>query len=234
VVPPAVRALLISNAIDLKSKDRKVRSKAAIALGELGEQAKPARGLLCRAMLDYYPEVRVAAADALKNIDPKLQYLAVALVTEKSLSQQNHFLQQIEKLGEDGEPLTPLVVPIAKGVVLPQALTTLSGIAKNDLETYKLVDSALDNLSEGVRLSAIRAVGRMKHGRRSIPKILNLIAFDSTSNRLAAIETVVAMADESTEEVIATAIAGQRYHHDERIRKAVEIALNKLQQKKDR
>jgi hypothetical protein len=37
------------------------------------------------------------------------------------------------------------------------------------------------------------------------------------------------LADESTEEVIAVAIATQRYDDDENVRKAVEVALNKFQ-----
>jgi hypothetical protein len=50
-------------------------------------------------------------------------------------------------------------------------------------------------------------------------------------SRRTAIETLTALADESTEEVIATSIATLRYSSDEVIRRAVETAVNKLQNK---
>src|SRR5262249_17989471 len=61
---PEVKAILKANAISLSSRTAAERVKAAQVLGELGEQGKPARGLLCRAMLDPVTNVRVAAADA--------------------------------------------------------------------------------------------------------------------------------------------------------------------------
>jgi hypothetical protein len=48
-----------------------------------------------------------------------------------------------------------------------------------------------------------------------------------------AIHTLVALADKTTEEAIADAIGGQRYHADEQVRRAVDDALNKLQNKKN-
>jgi hypothetical protein len=236
---PEVKAILKANAIALSSKKVTQRVKAAIVLGELGEGAKPARGLLCLAMLDPSPAVRVAAADALKSVDPKMQYLAVALLIEQDTLKQLELLTKVEKLEEDGQPLSPLVAYRAlqsarkKSSFLTRELTVLSHIAKSDLVACSMIASALDNLDQDVRKTALEALARMKHGGLATLKMVSLLAKDTPSNRIVAIKALTAVADRKNEEVIAVAIAAQRYHDDEAVRKAVEEGLNKLQNKKE-
>ncbi|GEM_PF-4285811 len=239
---PELKATLKSNALALGSKRPTERLRAAQTLGELGEKGKPVRGLLCRTMLlDPVPDVRVAAADALKNIDSKIHYLAVALLKEKSSFGLIGLLARIQKLEEDGEPLAPLV---AYGVIVASRnrnpplisayLTALSHIARNDLAACKLVASALTNKDTTVRYTAVRELARMKHGKLAVPQIIALLKIDISANRIAAIATLTALSDESTEEVIAAAITAQRYHDDAAVRRAVEVALNKLENKKQK
>jgi hypothetical protein len=237
---PEVRAILKENAINLRSKIGSERVKAAEVLGELKEQGKPVRGLLCQALLDPYEAVRVAAADALKNIDPKMQYLAVGLLTEEDASKVRELLAKIQKLEEDGEPLSRLVVHCAQRSaavndvgILSQELTTLSHIAKNDRTACRAIISALGNPSELVRRSAIQALSRMKHSGLALSRLLTLLQTETPENRLAVIHTLVTAADKTTEETVAKAIAGQRLHKEEKVRRAVDEALNKLQYKKD-
>jgi hypothetical protein len=237
---PEVKAIIKQNVLNLRSKKAAERAKAAEVLGELKEEGKPVRGLLCRAMLDPYENVRVAAADALKNIDPKMQYLAVTLVSEKDPVRLTSLLGKIQKLEDEGEPLAFLV---AHGAIrsaaanvnnlLAPELATLSYIARNDLPSCNLIASALANRDFQVRADAMRGLARMKHGKLAVPKILALLKTDIPANRVIAIETLTALADPSTEEMIAETIAAQRYHAEETVRKAVEAALNKLQSKKD-
>lgn len=256
---PEVKAIIKSNVHALASKSAAERAKAAEVLGELREQGKPVRRLLCQAMLDSSANVRVAAADALKSIDPKMQYLAVTLVSEYFRAPQGglkgqrsgvgtltanspaptHLLREIQKLKEDGEPLTPLITYdarlniAAKDIARLQVdIATLSSIARNDLSAYKLIAPALDNPNSDLRHSALEAVAQMKHGRQSRAKILALLKSDIPGNRIAAIAALVALVDESTEEQFSEAIRGQRYHQDAEVRKAVEVALNKLEYKK--
>jgi HEAT repeat protein len=232
---PEVKAIIKNNALALSSKRTSERLKAAQVLGELGEAGKPVRGLLCRAMLDPVPAVRVASADALKNIDPKMQYLAVALMTEKNAVQLTILLGKIQKLEDDGEPLAPLVASGAiaaasngtNNLLVPE-LMALSHIAYNDLAACKLIASALANRDTQVRAAALQGLIRMKHGKLAVPRIIALLKTDTSANRILAIEALAALADESTEEVIAGAIVAQRYHDEEIVRKAVETALNKL------
>jgi HEAT repeat protein len=237
---PEVRAILKENAINLRSNIGSERVKAAEVLGELKEQGKPVRGLLCQALLDPYEAVRVAAADALKNIDPKMQYLAIGLLTEEDASKRKELLAKIQKLEEDGEPLSRLIVHSAKRSAarndvgtLGQELTALSHIAKNDRTACRAIILALGHSSELVRRSAIEALARMKHSGLALSSLLTLLRTETPENRVAVIRTLVAAADKTTEEMVAKAIAGQRLHKEEKVRRAVDEALNKLQYKKD-
>jgi HEAT repeat protein len=239
--PPQVKAILRANAIELFSKRPADRIKAAHTLGELGEDGKPARRLLCAAMLDPVIAVRVAAADALKNIDPKMQFLAVKLATEKLATVEDWnrlhtFLGQIQKLEDDGEPLAPLVISVVKVAagnrdngLLASALAALSHIGRRDLSSYRVIATALSNPDASIRATVMRRLGSMKHGKLAVSKLMVLLRTDIPDNRIAAMEALTALADGSTEEIIEAAIAAQRYHNDERVRKAVEAALVKLE-----
>jgi hypothetical protein len=255
---PELKAILVAQALDLVSKNARDRIKAASVLGGLGEQAGPARGVLCRAMLDPNPAVRVASADALKSIDPKIHFLAVALLVDRDSAQAGKrlaVLKQIQALKDDGWPLAALVAVDARGraaalaaivavdargrvraartggdetALLIADLKALGAIARKDLAGARLVAAALGSGSAEIRHAAIVALRDMKHGKLALRRILALLRVESAANRAAAIETVAALADESTEEMIAAAVAGQRYHESEAVRRAVEVALNKL------
>jgi HEAT repeat protein/DNA-directed RNA polymerase subunit RPC12/RpoP len=248
LVPPeetssAVKAIIKANAIALHSKRASDRIQAAQVLGGLGEAGKPARRLLCAAMLDPVIAVRFAAADALKEIDPKMHFLAVVLADEKVATENDAtrvvaLLEKIQKLEEDGEPLAPLVAFVAKfaasaGVynLFTAALTTLTHIGRRDLASYRVIATALNNPDPLIRAIALRGLAHMKHGKLAVPRILILLKLDTPANRIAAMEALATLADQSTEEIIADAITAQRYHHDEAVRRAVEIALNKLENK---
>jgi hypothetical protein len=237
---PEVKAILKSNAVSLVTGKSAERAKAAVTLGELGEQGKPVRGLLCRAMLDPVPSVRVAAADALKLIDAKTQYLAVGLVTAQTSPERLRLFGQIRKLEADGEPLAPLVAHYTvveagerapyPGVV-EEGVGALSSIGRNDVLSCRLLVTALDNKNPLVRRAAMQTIGNMKHGKLAVKKILALLTVEGAENRVAAIQALAALADASDEEMIAEAVAAQRYHPQENVRQAVEVALNKMKDK---
>lgn len=240
-----IKALVRVHSLALFSKKSSERIQAARALGGLGEQGMTARRHLCAAMLDPVVEVRVAAADALKSIDPKMHYLAVVLALEKiefysDISRIDHLLNKIQKLEEDGEPLTPLVAQIISftaktgaHALLLTSLTTMTRIGRRDLFSYRVVFSALNNRDPAVRAVALRGLARMKHGKLAVPKILSILRVETPANRIAALDTLAELADESTEEIIAEAISKQRYHADEDVRRAVDAALNKLENKQN-
>lgn len=123
---PEIKALIKAQVLALSSRKPSERVKAAQVLGELGEQGKPVRGLLCNALLDRSPTVRVAAADALKNIDPKIQFLAVKFLNMESRNERMELLKQFQRLKQDGEPLLPLVIHSAKSSILAELNGSLS------------------------------------------------------------------------------------------------------------
>jgi HEAT repeat protein len=244
--PSSVKALLRVNALALSSKSAAERIRAAQMLGELGQAGKPARRLLCAALLDPVIAVRAAAADALKSIDPRMHYLAVVLASERvatggDAARVAGLLKKIQGLEDDGEPLAPLVAYIVAFAashgandLLTTALAALARIGRKDLPSCRVVASALGNQDPAIRALALRELVRMKHGKLAAPKVLYLLRSDVPANRIAAIEALVALADESTEEIIAAAINAQRYHSDEAVRRAVEAGLNKLEDDHDR
>jgi HEAT repeat protein len=194
-------------------------------------------------MLDSVPAVRVAAADALKSIDPKMQYLAVGLATAESSNQRRALFLQIKKLETDGEPLAVLVAYytiVQAGENSPdtqmiqEGMATLGSIARNDMVSCRLLATALENKNPDVRRVALQALATMKHGKQFVKKITALLVIDDVAdNQVAAIRTLTALADASNEETIAEAIARQRYHKEEKVRQAVEFALNKLKNSKN-
>src|SRR5262249_38657843 len=142
---------------------------------------------------------------------------AVTLMMEKDAVRGMELLGKIQKLEDDGEPITPLILHGVKvnpgnSRLLASELTTLSHIARNDLQAYKVVASGLANQHEEVRLAALEALSRMKHGNLAVPTILRLLKADSAEIREASIAALTELAEESTEEQITEAIATQRYH----------------------
>lgn len=233
--PPGVKAIMADKAAVLQDRKSKPseRAKACQVLGELGEQGKPGRRVLCRAMLDASPAVSEAAADALKKIDPGIQKWAVELVIGQENREQT--LGGVEKLEDKGEPLTPLVLHFTgtahvagKVRVLRQGLITLCHIAPGDLTAYDLMVWALAHPDPPVRGIAIEALARMKHGRKAVPKLIVLLKGDRSDNQLRAMRTLTALADETNEESIISAVTSIRFHKDAVVRQAVDDALNKL------
>jgi hypothetical protein len=253
VVPEETRgelkAIIKREANNLRSRNSSERRKAAEVLGELGPDGKPVRGLLVRAMLNRYePDttVQFAAGDALKKIDPRAQFLAVSLIKDEQPSERIKLLRSVQRLGDEGEPLSILVAECATRsaasnrnrssndvAILSQALTTLSHIASKDRGACRFIAWDLGNPSETVRRSAIEGLARMKHGGLEISKLMDLLVRDVPENQVAVIQTLVALADKTTEQAIARVVARQRYHRDERVRRAVEEGLNKLRNRRD-
>jgi hypothetical protein len=99
---PELKAIIKDNALRLVSTKASERAKAAQVLGERGEEGKPIRVLLCRAMLDPVPEVRVAAADA------DLSAAAVRPCAESLTAFAQRYLPLFHRQEQRGHALTVL------------------------------------------------------------------------------------------------------------------------------
>jgi HEAT repeat protein len=235
---PEVKAILKEQVIALRSKKAADRKKGAEVLGELGVPAKPARRLLCGLLLDQSEPVRVAAADALKNIDTTLHQFAVELATGGGGLGNGTTIERIGELKDEGEPLTPLVYRATVQCVasnnvfaLQKCITTLSRIARNDQDVCKIIMTGLSHSNADVRLTAVRVLPSMKHGKQAVPKLLALLRPDAGGGPGVVIVALAELSDPSNEETITKAISAQRYHQDPYVRKAVESSLNKIKAK---
>jgi HEAT repeat protein len=79
-----VKALLAQ----LRSKDAGVRIRAVQALGEKGDDAKPAVRALCSATLDTSAKVKQAALEALEKVRPDLYKPLVVVLREGNRSER--------------------------------------------------------------------------------------------------------------------------------------------------
>jgi hypothetical protein len=254
-VSPEARALLRSNLNSLLKGRSAERAKAADALGELGAKARSARRALCAAMLDPYPGVRTAAADALKKIDPQMCDLAVSIYVNQDLA----VVRSAGELKEDAEPLTPLVVALAQGLESGQLLlqpkpkdplvtcvVTLSRIAPQDeaanqllIRLVRFVNPRYDRFygpgarsaSERVRRAAIVNVRDMRHAKQALAQLLWAVQTDSETNRLEAIKSLLTIRDPDNEGVIAKTLAALRFDKSVAVRKAVEQAIEEMKAK---
>jgi HEAT repeat protein len=114
--PEAVPAFIA----DLGKPDAGVRLKAAVELGQIGEDAKPALTALGTALQDADVEVRTRSAEALVRIDPKNTTAVPVLVA--ALSDEKLRAQTIDILGGLGEPAKP-AVPALVGALQDKKVT---------------------------------------------------------------------------------------------------------------
>lgn len=111
-ISASARALIATGRSELQATTPARRIAAAHMLAELGPQARPACGDLCRAMLDPQQRVRRAAADALIKVDKSLGELAGSIVLGDNLTG----VQQALALGHQAEPLLPLIVDLTRRI----------------------------------------------------------------------------------------------------------------------
>lgn len=104
------KALLRTLGKSLKSPNITDRINACNAIMELGEKARPATRLLCEAILDNNPKVRLAASDALEKVNPNLHAVAVPLIIDKAVEQRIEALRKLHTMSGDASPAIPLVL----------------------------------------------------------------------------------------------------------------------------
>lgn len=115
---------------DLKSKDTKVRLKAAQRLADLGE---PASGPLCDAMLDKDLKVATAALKSLEKAAPKLHEPLNRLALYPDYTNQKRALVALADLGEKGRPAYSLVFARYKAYGMYQLQEGFTGAQRKDI-----------------------------------------------------------------------------------------------------
>ncbi len=117
--PEAVPAFVA----DLGKPDVATRLKAAIELGQIGEDAKASLEALGAAIKDADPEVRMRSAEALVRIDPKNTTGVPVLIA--SLGDERLRAATAEILGGLGEPAKPATPALVQTLKDPKSIVQL-------------------------------------------------------------------------------------------------------------
>jgi HEAT repeat protein len=187
---------------DLRGKKAAERIKAAEALGEMGIEAKDARGALCDAMLDGRPSVITAVAAALEKVDPSLHKAVLVLVVDNNADRQRRALESIATLREEGRPALSVVLTYAEhnaqqvttgflgSLFSTEVIRTLMAIAPDDKRVFSILTSCLldgENLKRqyGNRttLEAAAALPRTPFRKESVKVLITLLK-EAGDNRM--------------------------------------------------
>jgi len=112
--PEAVPAFIA----DLKKPEVATRVKAAVELGQIGEDAKTSLEALSQALQDADAEVRIRSAEALVRIDSNNTTGVPVLVT--ALADEKYRIQTIEVLGGLGAPAKPAATALVESLKDPR------------------------------------------------------------------------------------------------------------------
>lgn len=241
VITPETKAIIKTATGFLKDKKAEDRIKGADMLGELGIKAMSARRDLCAAILDKNAKVQAAAADALKKVDEKTAEIAMKIYINADFDAITKLLGQ----GAKAEPLTPIVlaysIQMAEknklnkrnefGEHVVRCIQVLAAIAPSDEQANKYIISGLSSIYPRIRMAAAAACGTITYGKTALPQVADIAKRGTGEERLAAIDTLVLIADETTKKDIEKVLNAMRFDKEETIRKAVQSGLDKLNMK---
>jgi hypothetical protein len=243
-IPAEVRAKIRLHTTTLKtSKSAKDRQRAALELGELGSAASPARRDLCNAMMDSSRNVATAAADSLRKIDEGMYKLATAILLNGDMDA----VKRAEQLGPSAEPLTPLILNLARkklndpiggpglggarglnSIHFDRCLAALFVIAANDPAVNRFEIAALSPQSPGTHSIALKYVRKCTDVKQAIKPLISIANGNDVRNQIEAISILAEIADVSNMADIRKALEKLRLTKDAKVRAAVERALEKL------
>ncbi len=192
-------------------------------------------------MLDSKKEIRVAATSAMKPVDTTVAEIAAKLL----LNFKDVDLEDLLKQGKDVvEPLVPILafqfesiagLPSRDDAALGKAqllLNCLFSCAPNDPLSNKAILKALR--SNEIRFQHTGVVGArsIKDGKSGIADVLRVAKrCPNESVRIDAVQTALELADKTNKEVIIKSLGELQLDRSEKIRKAVDSALEKLKEK---
>lgn len=117
---------------NLRSKDPKVRLKAAEECGSLGEAAALLSKELCDVVLDPNQQVALAAFTALESVRPDLYKPLALLLIDKADYNREVGAEKLGKLGVDGKPAAAILVNVLRQSVSAQ----YPQVTRVDLQVY--------------------------------------------------------------------------------------------------
>jgi len=160
---------------DMKSEDAGVRSKAALALGEIGSGDNPGIDALRGALKDSDPPVRIHAAFALARISPQNAQEAVAVLIEvlqeEMPDQRRYAARVLSRLGPRATAAVPALINALKDQdagVRSESAAALAQIGPDAKAAVDPLISVLKDEEARVRLNAARALYRISKERTKL------------------------------------------------------------------
>jgi HEAT repeat protein len=238
-VPEEAKSILELNVRKLRKGTIEEKKDAAAAIGALGGKAKSARRALCLAMLDQSTSVRTAAADALKNIDPLVHEIAVAIFINRDINA----VQRAGNMDEEGEPLIPLFIQLGNEYTLAvggskvdirsrglaEILKATARVGREDPTANDLVIVSLTLTNTQVRATAVDLVPGLKYRAKALQSLLNIARSDESAIRISAITALVTIADTNNTATIRKTLRAMRYDGDPGVRASVDRAISRLE-----
>jgi HEAT repeat protein len=173
---------------DLTSRQVCKRFKATRGLAVLGPQAKAASRALCQALLDRSADVRLGAAAALKKVNPTMYQWVIPLLVDPEPNNHAEPLNQLTRLGREGNPAVPVLLPYQQQYGGPAVIETLAAVAANDSAVTARFAAWLAQATDGTkRLAIARALPPLADGRGPVGALVLALSTDrSEPVRLAA------------------------------------------------
>lgn len=226
-----------------KGKTPADRMKAADELLKMGTKAKTATGPLCRALFDPSTQVRVAALDALKQVNPDVYAPVAALVSPLSeadllfmgSSGRPEAVTALAQLGAEGRAAVPVLVWYKTQISqpggwpqVPAVVDTLAALAPDDPAVAALLVQGLSKDGfAAARLSAAKGLAKTKASKESVAALAAAVRGDPVAEvRLVAVNALGAFGADA--KAALKAIEAAKMDPDQRVREAARAAIEKV------
>jgi HEAT repeat protein len=152
----------------LKDEDEDVRYRAAKALEDRGEAAKPAIGALSEAAQDQDPKVRYRAVKAISKIGANAAAVpALAQALQEDNSEIVYYAaKSLEELGADAKPAVPSLIKALQDKRHQKShyyvLKTLKNVGPDAADAIPAVKAVLQDSDQSVREAAASALRKIE------------------------------------------------------------------------
>jgi hypothetical protein len=228
-----------------KGKTAADRVKAAEELATLSEKAKAASGPLVNSLFDPSTQVRLAALDALKKVNPTLHGPVAALVTPLTEFDFEGFnprdrlphaaVATLAKLGAEGRAALPVLIFYKREIsrpggwpYVPAVVNVIAAMGSDDpAAVAALVQGLTKDADAGGRLAAAQGLAGVKPTKEAIAALATTLRGDPEAEvRLAAV-TALGKFGADAKAALKT-VEAARMDPDQRVREAARDALDKI------
>lgn len=218
---------------NLEDKDAQVRTRAAVALGEVGTDAKMAVPSLVKALRESDEGTRRFVAEALDKIGPPAKAdmgLLLSALKDKSVEARIYAAAALGKLGADARSaVTPLLEALKDedAGVRGQAARALGRAGKEVKDkVVPALNQALQDAEKDVRVAAADGLTMLAEDASDVPTLLALLKHNDEEVRLAGTKALAGLGAEAKEAVPELTAACK--NPDKDVRRAAVAALGEI------